>query len=81
MIFRKKKEKEQLTDIIPIIDDDDLYDVDEPEKYKVITMEESKILREEAGVSKTIFGKPTVIIKVSNKKIEKQLKMKKRRKW
>lgn len=80
MIFRKKKEKEQLTDIIPIIDDDDLYDVDEPEKYKVITMEESKILREEAGVSKTIFGKPTVIIKVSNKKIEKQLKMKKRRK-
>ena len=80
MIFRKKKEKEQLTDIIPIIDDDDLYDVDEPEKYKVITMEESKILREEAGVSKTIFGKPTVIIKVSNKKIEKQLKKKKRRK-
>lgn len=80
MIFRKKKKKEQLTDIIPVIDNDDLYDVDEPEKYKVITMEESKILREEAGVSKTIFGKPTVIIKVSNKKIEKQLKKKKRRK-
>jgi len=81
MIFRKKKNKEedQLTDILPVIDNDNLYDMEKPEKYKVITMEESKIMREEAGESKTVFGKPTIITKVPIKKVEKKLKNKKRR--
>ena len=66
MIFRKKKKKEenQLTDIISVIDDD-LYDIEKPEKYKVITMEESKIMREESG----LIGRQT---KVSIKKLKKK---------
>lgn len=68
MIFRKKKKKEQLTDIIPVIDNDDLYDIDKPEKYKVITMEESKKMREESG----LIGRQT---KVSIKKLKKKKEM------
>ena len=73
MLFRKKKEKEgnQLTDTLPVIDDDDLYDVEKPEKYKVITMEESTKLREEAGLIK---GKNKVPIKKLKKMKEKRRK-------
>lgn len=67
MIFRKKKKKEQdqLTDILPVIDDNDLFDMEKPEKYKVITMEESTKLREESGLMK---GKNKIPIKKLKKK-------------
>lgn len=62
------KKKEQEVDMLEYEDEDGA------KKIKLMTMEESKIMRAEAGESKTIFGKPTIIIKVSNKKIEKQEK-------
>lgn len=65
MLFKHKKKEDQLTDILPVISDDDLYDIEKPEKYKVITMEESKKLREEDGLIK---GKNKIPIKKLKKK-------------
>lgn len=72
--MNKKRKENEKTDVITWTDDDG------KEHIQIITMEESIRLREEAGQSKDIFGRPKTIIKVSWEKEAKKAKKAERKK-